>query len=174
MLIGIAVIITCLFYGIMVYITYSTKRKLNNVENKIYKFLLRISIIGLLLELGCCFLVSHKDVSTLFGTLNVIVNKIFLIYMLTWILIFTLYIVLISFFEDENSIVKYRKKILSIFGISYFVLTLLLLLLPTYYHYDGTYVYSFGPSTNVVMLAGGITILFDFYCFVFICCFFKL
>ena len=37
MLIGIAVIITCLFYGIMVYITYSTKRKLNNVENKIYK-----------------------------------------------------------------------------------------------------------------------------------------
>ncbi len=164
MLIGIAVIITCLFYGIMVYITYSTKRKLNNVENKIYKFLLKISIIGLLLELGCCFLVSHKDVSTLFGTLNVIVNKIFLIYMLTWILIFTLYIVLISFFEDENSIVKYRKKILSIFGISYFVLTLLLLLLPTYYHYDGTYVYSFGPSTNVVMLAGGITILFDFYC----------
>ena len=155
MLIGIAVIITCLFYGIMVYITYSTKRKLNNVENKIYKFLLKISIIGLLLELGCCFLVSHKDVSTL----NVIVNKIFLIYMLTWILIFTLYIVLISFFEDENSIVKYRKKILSIFGISYFVLTLLLLLLPTYYHYDGTYVYSFGPSTNVVMLAGGIKIL---------------
>ena len=66
MLIGIAVIITCLFYGIMVYITYSTKRKLNNVENKIYKFLLKISIIGLLLELGCCFLVSHKDVSTLF------------------------------------------------------------------------------------------------------------
>lgn len=164
MLIGIAVIITSLFYGIMVYITYSIKRKLNNIENKIYKFLLRISLIGLLLELGCCFFVSHKDISMLYSILNSIINKFFLIYMLTWILIFTLYIVLISFFDNEKLIVQYKKKLLSVFGLSYFLLILLLLILPTYYHYDGTYVYSFGPSTNVIVLVGGFTILLDFYC----------
>lgn len=164
MLIGIAVIITSLFYGIMVYITYCTKKKLNNIENKIYKFLLTISLVGLLLELGCCFFVSHKDISLIFTVLNVIINKTFLIYMLTWILVFTLYIVLISFFEDKKTIVKNKKKILSILGLSYFILTILLLILPTYYYYDGTYTYSFGPSTNLVVIAGGITILLDFYC----------
>lgn len=164
MLIGIAVIVTSLFYGVMVYIIYSTKRKLNNAENKIYNFLLKISLLGLLLELGCCYFVSHKDMSSMFSIMNVIVNKFFLIYMLTWILIFTLYIALISFFNDEKTMLKYRKKIISIFGISYFVLMLLLLILPTYYHYDGTYVYSFGPSTNVISVIGGLTILFDFYC----------
>lgn len=164
MLIGIAVIIASLFYGIMVYVTYSAKRKLNNIENKIYKFLLSISLIGLLLELGCCFLVIHKDTSAWFSILNVIVNKIFLIYMLTWVLIFTLYIVLISFFEQEQQIVKNKGKIIFISVGCYVILTLLLLILPTYYHYDGNYVYSYGPSANVIAVVGGITILLDFYC----------
>lgn len=164
MLIGIAVIITSLLYSIMVCITYSSKRKLNNIENKIYSFMLKINIIGLILELGCCFLVSHKDVSSIISILNIVTNKIFLIYMLTWLFIFTLYIVLISFFDGEKSKIEKRKKIILSFFISYIILILLLLILPTYYFNDGIYVYSYGPSTNVIAIIGGFSILLNFYC----------
>ncbi len=164
MLIGIAVIITSLFYGIMVYITYSSKRKLNNMENKIYKFLLKLSLLGLCLELGCCFLVSNREASMLLTVLNIVVNKIFLVYMATWLLTFTLYIFLISFIGQEKVKIKNKRKLALIFTICYSLLILLLVLLPTYYHYDGTYVYSYGPSTNIVMIMGGLSILLDFYC----------
>ena len=37
-------------------------------------------------------------------------------------------------------------------------------ILPLYYYSDGTYVYSYGPATNLLVVFGAITILFDIFC----------
>ena len=36
--------------------------------------------------------------------------------------------------------------------------------LPLYYYNDGTYLYSYGPATNLLYIVGGICIVFDIFC----------
>lgn len=110
MLFGIAIIFCSLFYSIMVSIVYFKKSKINNTENKIYSFLMKINVIGLLLELACCYLVINRDVSSLFSLVNVIVNKLFIIYLLTWEVTFTSYIFFISFKSRESFKEKIEKE----------------------------------------------------------------
>ena len=76
MLMGIAVIICSLLYSTMVYIVYVSKKKLNNMENRIYSLLLKINIFGLVLELGCNLFLFYSDVSNILSILNIVVNKL--------------------------------------------------------------------------------------------------
>ncbi len=166
MLIGISTICCSLLYSIMVYIIYTSKKRLNNVENKIYNILLAISILGLILELGCNFFLYNMNKSEIFTFMNNVVNKLFLIYMLTWELLFALYTFLISFFEN-NAVKKkenLKDKALLSMMIIYVLSSILILILPTYYFNDGKYVYSYGASADMIMVIGGICIAFEIFC----------
>ena len=167
MTIGVTVILCSLLYSAMVAIVYFSKKRVNNIENKIYGILLKISIVGLLIELSCCYLVYYADVSPIIGFLNVFANKLFLIYLLTWEFIFTIYIFFISFNDrkDFNTKITQNKKKLTGFVVSFFVIMMLLVIfLPLYYHNDGTYVYSYGPGTDLLMIMGGLFIMIDIFC----------
>lgn len=166
MLMGIAVIIYSLLYSVMVYIVYVSKKKLNNMENRIYSLLLRINILGLILELGCNLFLYYSDVSNIFSVLNVIVNKTFLIYLLSWELLFAMYIFLISFFGEESphKNMRAKKRMLLIMAGVYIISSLLILILPTYYFNDGNFVYSYGMSTDMIMIIGGLCIIFELFC----------
>ncbi len=169
MLIAIAVILCSILYSTMVYVVYASKKKIFNMENKIYSFLLKVTILGLFLELACCFSVYYKDASSICNILNTIVNKAFLIYMLVWALTYTIYIFLVSFFNEENIKQKlnpYKKKLFRFLTVVYIVFTILILVLPTYYFNDGTYVYSYGPTANLLFVIDGICILFDIFCLI--------
>jgi len=167
MLIGVTVICCSLLYTILVACIYFPKKKINNVENKIYSFLISISIIGLLLELGCCYFLYNKDISLFYSFLNIVVNKIYLMYLLTWELTFTLYIFFISFNEKKefrNKLSKNKKGIITLIGFLYVIMIALVIMLPTYYHNDGKYLYSYGPATNLLYIVGGICIAIDNFC----------
>ena len=167
MIIGISVICCSLLYTIMVSIVYFSKKKVNTIENKIYSILISISIIGLLLELGCCYFLYNKDISPMYGFLNIFINKIFVTYLLIWELLFTIYIFVISFFNKNvyvEKITKNKGKIISFISVICIVMIMLVILLPLYYYNDGTYLYSYGPATSLLYIMGGIFIIFDNFC----------
>jgi len=163
MQVGITVILCSLLYTTVVLLVYLRKEKLNTFENRVYKALISLNIVGLLLEIGCCYFVINKDVSPVHNVLNVLVNKSFLIFFVAWLTIFALYTFWVSF--DKDDLVKRKRKtIIRVIVPFYLISICLAAFLPLNYFYDGTYVYSYGPAVDVIMFVAGITIFFDLYC----------
>jgi len=167
MTIGITVICCSILYIILVATVYFSKKKIKNLENKIYSSLLILNVVGLFLELGCCYFLYNKDISSLYTFLNILINKTFVVYLLTWEFIFTAYIFFISFNQKESfkeKVEKNKNSILTLISIIYLGMISLVAFLPLYYFNDGTYLYSYGPATNLLYIVGGIFILFDIFC----------
>ena len=163
MIIGVSVIICSLIYSIMLTILYFTKRRINNIENKIYKLMVCMNIFGLFNELICCYFTFYEHVSTFHEIMCAVVNRIFILYMLSWLFVFTCYVFFVTF-KDKFSLKHSKKRVNTIFVILYAILFILSFVLPLHYYSDGKYVYSYGPSANLLMVFGGATILFDIWC----------
>lgn len=162
MVIGVTVIAVSLLYSILLAIVYFSKKRITSFENQIYSKLVIINIFGLILELLCSYLVYKYGANPLYDILCVICNRLFIVYLLSWEFLFTLYTFYISF-NHKNSRIN-KKQILTITAVFYLILLPLAILLPLDYVYDGTYVYSYGPATNLLVIMGGIFILFDIFC----------
>lgn len=163
MVIGVSIICCSLIYSIMLAILYFTKKRINNVENKIYKLMVCMNIFGLLNELACCYFTFYEKTSIFNEIMCAIVNRVFILYMLSWLFVFTLYVFFVTF-KDKMLEKKNRKKANTVMALIYVVLFALSFILPLYYYSDGTYVYSYGPATNLLVIFGAATILFDIWC----------
>src|SRR5690606_34040611 len=56
------------------------------------------------------------------------------------------------------------NNIITISSIIYFIMVLLVTFLPLYYVSNESYIYSYGPATNVLLTFGALTVLFDLFC----------
>lgn len=151
----------------MLMILYFSKTRINNMENRIYSILVVINVFGLLLELLCCYFTYTNGTSVFNSAFCIICNRFFIIYMLTWLSLFTFYIFYITFSQQKkikNQIDKYQKRFTSWALVIYAIFFVLALVLPIEYFNDGKYVYSYGPAVNLLVLFGGGTIIFDIYC----------
>lgn len=163
MVIGVSVITCSLIYSIMVTILYFTKKRINNIENKIYKLMVCMNIFGLLNELACCYFTFYEHTSAFHEIMCTLFNRLFVLYMLSWLFVFTCYVFFVTF-KDKNLVKHGKKKVNTIIAIIYAVLFVLSFVLPLYYYSDGKYVYSYGPAANLLVIFGGATILFDIWC----------
>ena len=155
MAIGIVLILCSLVYIILLTIVYFSKKRLNNIENRIYSKMLILDIIGLTLEFFCCMTVS-KVINNL--ALREIVNTAFLIFILTWVFMFSRYMFIISFDNNSKLALKVKEKynlVSNIFTTIYLLSVLIIIILPIEYFYDGVYTYSFGLATNFLFLSVG-------------------
>ncbi len=169
MLIGVSVISTCLLFNIMILYLYLSKKRLNSFENKIYKILIIISTLGLLLELICCYFTYNMNVSAINYMLCVLFNRLFIVYLLTWMTLFIIYMAYITFINNENNKnnekqKNYLKEIFIAIGIAYVIMVILSLSLPLYYYHDENYVYSYGPAVSLSIVSGIIVILASIFC----------
>ena len=167
MIIGISVISCSLIYSILLLILYFSKSRIRNMENKIYSILVIINVIGLILELLCCYF-TFKNGTTPFNSLMCIVcNKIFIVYMLSWVSIFTYYIFYISQSSKNKSqkeLQKFQNKSKQVALMLYVLFFIISTFLPLNYIYDGTYVYSEGPAVNLLVLCAIFYVIFDIIC----------
>ncbi len=167
MLIGVSVICTCLLFSIMVLILYFSKKRVDNIENKIYSVLLVINIFGLILELLCCYFTYTNGRSTFDTMMCIFCNRIFILYLLTWLTAFIFYIfytTFISGLKNKENINRYTKEFFIGFGILYAIMFILALVLPLYYYSDNNYVYSYGPATNLLVVFASIIVIFGVAC----------
>lgn len=114
-------------YLIVLIIIYFSKKRINSIENKIFSSLIITNLIGVILDLiSTSTALYMKDAIWL----N-IVSKFYLVYLITWLLIFTLYVYYISTTtkknKKENKMYYKLKKYIIIID---FIISTLVLILP--------------------------------------------
>ena len=140
--------ICSLFYAILLNVVCFSKQKIQTVENRIFDKIMFTNLIGASLATGCYFTITY---STMLPILNEIISKGYIIYLLTWITLFSVYIFVISL-NDKSNTAKQLKNIKYIFGFIYLIVLILIIVLPLYYHNENGAVYSYGPCANVVYI----------------------
>ncbi len=143
---------------------YFSKKRINNYENRIYKYIVITNFIGQLLHISCFFTIRNMDVFPLF---NEIVSKSYLIYLVIWLLLNVIYILTISIIQDSDDDSSKNKKYSGIKYFFFIVSTLSMIfiaLLPIYYNNDSTGLYTYGPSVNFIYIMSSISIVITLMC----------
>ena len=143
-----------LFYSVLLNIVYFARKRLVTFENKIFEKLMITNLIGVILAIGSYFTIVNIDKYPIF---NVIVSKGYIVYLLTWITLFSVYIFAISINDSKNR-KKKINRIIKGFSILYVIFLIVIIIKPLYYHNAGGAVYSYGPSANVMYIVSSVYI----------------
>lgn len=144
------------FYIFLLLIVFFSKKRLNSLENKIYSWLIITNFFGVLLAIFSYMLMIKSET---FGIFCTIVNKTYLLYLITWITIFSIYVFIISYNARKVSKKVLQKQHASVFrncGIAYVIFAILIYILPLYYNVEGSAIYSYGPGTTLVSVVSTI------------------
>lgn len=140
---GIYILVTGLFYIITLTIAYFSKKHLLNHENKIFKLMLITNLIGIILDVLSMIIIPMQK----YDLLAIIVNKSYLVYLVTWITLFTLYTYFISKY-DYDFIYKNKR----IFQVLFLIIILLIFFLPIEFVVSEQGIYSYGIGTLFIYI----------------------
>ena len=162
MQIRMTLLIVSFIYLMLTNIVYFSKSRISNTENTVYEKLLSITPIGLLLEIGC-------NITALYEVNNItsnIVARLYLIFIMVWLSIFTLYISTITIFKDKD-LIKYRKsKLRKIVIIGTAFLSILLIFIPIDFVLEKDSAYLGGIGIIVLLLISFLLIIIDIITFI--------
>lgn len=153
-----------LFYIFLLIVVYFSKKRLKSVENRLYILLAITNFLGLFLDIFSVFTIRNMNTHPI---LNFYISKFYLIYLLTWITLFTIYIFIISTKNKSNAKTKeYITKIFTIFSIIYSLSVIAIIVLPLYYFNENNVVYSYGPSASLLYIVSGIYMIIWIICMI--------
>lgn len=134
-----------LFEILMLFIVYFTKKRIDNVENKIYQKIIISNLVCQILHI-LCFITIWNEKS--FPVINCIVTKSYLITLLIWLSLLVTYIYEISKKNRQNSEPKKHVifYILNIINISFITF------LPIYSNNDNVGIFTYGSAVNFVYI----------------------
>ena len=145
----IYVILTSIVYLMLVSIIYFSKKRIDNYDNKIYSVILILNILGLTLDA-----IQYSTIKAGAPELiNIILNKIFLVYILTWTSLFCSYILSLAKKDSFSSILNKIKYFILIVGIIF------VLFLPLEIVHNGNVLYTTGLATMVAFICVPLNIL---------------
>ncbi len=149
--------IASLFYSIMLVIIYFNRDKVNTSETKIYSYMIISNFLTVVIAIICYGTISINEK---IPAINNFVSKTLLLLYITWSILFTVYIYVITRKDDKSikSIKKNTKYVYLI--ISYIIFALIIYYLPLYYHNENKIIYSYGPSANFVYVITAILMLY--------------
>ena len=133
----------CIFFSLLLIFVYFPKKKVNNVENKLFGYLVIINFFGLFLDIFSSFVIRYFDINYF----PLILGKLILLLLFFWMLYFTLYIVHISYEEDKKK--SKHNKILYFIA---FVSVALIFILPIQILDLNGHFYSSGQSVYFVYI----------------------
>lgn len=116
--------ICALPFSALIAIVFFFKKHVENVETKLYGWLIITNFIGLIIEILCSFAATIYDVHTFVSTF---ILKTYLVYLITWLTLFLVYIYKISHtgqYIAEHK-VKNRWAIFIIFAVSVLLIYIL-------------------------------------------------
>lgn len=129
-----------LFYCILLAIIVFFDKRFK--DSKIFKTMLIMNFIGLLLEVAGLFLGSNYET---YNVLNNVVLKMMLVYYVSWVSFFVMYVIGISYDKKIGS-AKQRS-----FALIYIIILLLDLFIPMYSKINnGVILYTYGPGINLI------------------------
>ncbi len=147
-------IIFSFVYIVALSFLYFSKTRLNNGENKIYKYILITNLVGLVLQFLCDFVSYKYDVILI--VISDFILRLYLVYFIVFISLLIFYLIEISF---------KHKRIANIITIIVDVLiTIIVFVLPYSLHRDVSQkiYYTYGPAVQTIFTLSGILSLVIF------------
>ncbi|MBQ7031856.1 MAG: response regulator [Bacilli bacterium] len=151
------------FYILLLLVVFFSKKRLSSIENKIYSWLIVTNFFGVILAIFSYMLMLDAEN---FGIFCDIVNKTYLLYLVTWITLFSIYVFIIAYNSRKLSTKELVKKYKSVFrncGIAYIISAILVYVLPLHYNVKGAAVYSYGTATKFISLLSTIYMILWVY-----------
>jgi len=147
---------------IILLFTYNflSKERVNNIETKIYKYLLFLTIFGLSMDITTCILFkAGVDINSFWYSMG---SKLVFVYFVLWLLLFAYYIKCISLPNRGN----YKSKMMSTFY--YFVLCLafivpFIIILPVNFKLEGDVIIPNGIPIFITYIVSFLLILYSVY-----------
>ena len=141
-----------IFYSLLLTAIFFTKKKVSLIENKIYGYLIICNLIGTILGTLDYFTIRNSDSMPF---INEIVSRGMIIYFLSWISLFTVYVFMISRNkkqETQDQFLKFYKRLKGVFGVIYIAFAVIIIALPLYYFNEAGVVYSYGPAATFMYI----------------------
>ena len=129
--------ISAIIYILLLLIVFFSKKYYKTLENKIYSLLIITSFFGLVIELLGVFILNNTN-----EVLSFIQMKLYQIYLLTWIGLFTLYTIAST--KRNNK----ENKVSPIVILFYTISVIIIFILPTKLYNNNNSVYTYGASIN--------------------------
>lgn len=149
------VIMCSLFFSLSLNLIYFSKKHVKSGETKVFSILLVINLIGLLLELISSFIgftfLPNSLISKVF-------TKMYLGYLMCFLLYMTLYIYIICYVTSKNPKLKYYSNLKKLSYVIYFVCLIIMIFLRIDTHRG----YATGPAVNFVYLCSTIVLIIWF------------
>ena len=101
--------ISALIVIILFTFNFLSKERVNNIETKIYKYLLFLTLFGLSMDITTCVL--YRMGININSFLYALGSKLVFVYFVLWLLLFAYYIKCISLPSSEN----YKSKMMNTF-----------------------------------------------------------
>ena len=147
--------IISLFYSLLLCGVYFTKERIKSDETKIYSYIVILNIIELISELLCFVTTMYLGENTI----TLICNKLFLLSLLTWVILFTKYVAIISKIKLNN----FWKIIMVILYLVFYLITIFGEL--NFHSENGIILYSRGLSVDFAFLSG---FIFSTICIIYL------
>lgn len=150
---GVLFPICAIPFSLLVIVLFLKKGHVNNSETKIYQILIVSNFIGLIIEILCTY------ASMIYNQLPFISNfiyKSYLVYLITWTALFTIYIHIISR-KKQNKINETKKTLMAtLYSIVVFITYVLPIELVLKDNFQTRY--TTGPSVNFAYLVSGVLV----------------
>ena len=157
---GVLLTIGSLLYIILLVIVYYSKEKMPTLENKIFKMIMMTSLIGIIIHLFLYMLMIGIGTSNI---ITILISKLYLVYLITWMILFTLYVFIISS-KNKQTIEKTYKNVMQIIVVVILSLSVVIFMLPLNFHSTIGQMYSYGYAVYFVYLISAVLIILNNIC----------
>lgn len=152
--------ISALIVIILFTFNFLSKERVNNIETKIYKYLLFLTLFGLSMDITTCVL--YRMGININSFLYALGSKLVFVYFVLWLLLFAYYIKCISLPSSEN----YKSKMMNtfyMFALFLIFVVLFILILPIEFKLEGDVIVPHGLPVFITYIVCLILIIYSVY-----------
>ena len=149
--------ISALFYVIIFLIVHFSKKRIKIFENSLLLGIMILNLVGLLLELGCYYVVILTNAETF---LEMFILKSYVAYIVTFNFALNIYLMLLTnknYGQKEFNIVKIFKRDLILSLVPYLAMIFATYYFPLNVFKDGGY-YTYGTAVDLLFIVSGLQI----------------
>ena len=148
-------ILCALCLSLTLNIIFFTKKHISSNETKIFSKLLVLNFLGLLIEFFCTYISNNFSAVAIPA---IILTKIYLVYLITYLLFMTLYIYVVCYTGEKNKKLEHYKKLELISYIIYAICVVICLALKI----ETAKGYAIGPAVDFVYVCSTICMIIWF------------
>lgn len=154
---------SALLFSVLIIFLFFLKPHIQTAETKLYGLLIVTNFFGLIIELMCTVAAYIKDT---YPIISMIILKLYLIYIITWALIFTIYIYYISTSKKQMEMIEKPGKIVA--TVFYLITIIMIFVLPITLIVEDNFRtrYTMGASVDFTYFMSCILVIVMLYCMI--------